>query len=471
MDALLSILKTLGLILVVIAFFNITIFVHELGHFLAARWRGLYVDRFQVWFGKPIWKKKINGVTYGLGTIPAGGFVSLPQMAPMQSVEGKVETDEPLPPVKPLDKIIVAAAGPAFSFMLAVVFATVVWIVGKPTDLLETRTVGYVEEGSPAAEAGLQAGDEIIAVDGEPVVAWQGNFQSIFENIIFSENEEISFTVNRPGVAEPLELQSKFKIPESSWWERSNMRQVGIAPESSREIEEIMEASPAEKAGLQPGDVIVEIAGEPVFSRAALSAKVEEVGTNPIDLLIRRGDQTLNVSVTPEVPKVPGEGPPMIGISYALDDLFNVSLTHPSPWQQIKGSANMMWVTITKVIAPGSSVGVEHLSGPVGIAKAKYDLLNTEDGLRRILWFTVFFNINLGILNLLPFPVLDGGHITMALLEMIKGRPVSPAILEKVQGGFAVLLIGFMLFVTAKDLGMFVPQGGGDSPRREISFK
>ena len=95
-------------ILAVILVFNLIIFVHELGHFLAAKWRGVHADRFQIWFGKPIWKKTINGVQYGLGWIPAGGFVSLPQMAPMESIEGKTDNGKQLPPITPLDKIIVA---------------------------------------------------------------------------------------------------------------------------------------------------------------------------------------------------------------------------------------------------------------------------------------------------------------------------------------------------------------------------
>ena len=114
------ILKPVFVILEVLLLFNLLIFVHELGHFLAARWRGLKIERFAVWFGKPIWKKKINGVEYALGSIPAGGYVSLPQMAPMDIIEGKTEkTSEPLPPISALDKIIVAVAGPLFSFMLA----------------------------------------------------------------------------------------------------------------------------------------------------------------------------------------------------------------------------------------------------------------------------------------------------------------------------------------------------------------
>src|SRR5580692_10970414 len=115
-----SIFHYIFIALEVVLLFNLLIGVHELGHFLAAKWRGLKIDRFAVWFGKPIWKKKINGVEYALGSIPAGGYVSLPQMAPMDIIEGKTEkTSEPLPPISALDKIIVAVAGPLFSFGLA----------------------------------------------------------------------------------------------------------------------------------------------------------------------------------------------------------------------------------------------------------------------------------------------------------------------------------------------------------------
>src|SRR5271167_969219 len=126
-------IKPVFVVLEVVVLFNLLIFVHELGHFLAARWRGLKIERFAIWFGKPIWKTKINGVEYALGTIPAGGYVSLPQMAPMEMIEGKGEkSSEPLPPISALDKIIVAVAGPLFSFGLAFAFAFLVWGVGRP---------------------------------------------------------------------------------------------------------------------------------------------------------------------------------------------------------------------------------------------------------------------------------------------------------------------------------------------------
>src|ERR1039458_9421928 len=149
-----TILHYILIALEVVLIFNLIIGVHELGHFLAARWRGLKVERFAIWFGKPIWKRKIGGVEYALGTIPFGGYVSLPQMATMETIEGKSETPaEPLPNVSPLDKIIVAFAGPLFSFMLAIAFAFVVWGVGRPTNEADnTTTIGWVDKNGPAWE-------------------------------------------------------------------------------------------------------------------------------------------------------------------------------------------------------------------------------------------------------------------------------------------------------------------------------
>src|SRR6267154_1356240 len=122
-----QVLKFIFICLEVLFLFNVLIFVHELGHFLAARWRGLKIERFAIWFGKPIWKTQINGVEYALGSIPAGGYVSLPQMATMETIEGKGEgSRQSLPPVSALDKVIVAFAGPLFSFLLALGFAVVV---------------------------------------------------------------------------------------------------------------------------------------------------------------------------------------------------------------------------------------------------------------------------------------------------------------------------------------------------------
>ena len=144
--------RVVFLLLEVVILFNLLIAVHELGHFLAAKWRGLFIEQFGIWFGKPIWQKKINGVLYSIGSIPAGGFVKLPQLAPMDIIEGEADVDRAqLPPISALDKIIVALAGPLFSVLLALFFACVVWAVGRPVGESDvTTTIGYVVPGSSA---------------------------------------------------------------------------------------------------------------------------------------------------------------------------------------------------------------------------------------------------------------------------------------------------------------------------------
>jgi len=156
----------------VILIFNLIIGVHELGHFLAARWRGLKVERFAIWFGKPVWKKKIGGVEYALGPIPFGGYVSLPQMATMEAIEGKTDTTEPLPNVSPLDKIIVAFAGPLFSFLLAILFAVVVWKVGKPAnDADQKKQQEAVAERAKALQQAAAGAERDVAQRAELHIA------------------------------------------------------------------------------------------------------------------------------------------------------------------------------------------------------------------------------------------------------------------------------------------------------------
>ena len=190
METVSHVLKFLFVLLEVILLFNLLIVVHELGHFLAARWRGLVVEQFAVWFGKPLWKRTYNGVVYSLGSIPFGGFVKLPQMAPMDAIEGSSDTpQEALPAVAPLDKIIVAIAGPLFSLGLAFLFAVIVWGVGRPQSEAEANTtIGFVEPDSPASNApcetagvpaGLQPGDKILAVDGHAVSRFGGMTHSV----------------------------------------------------------------------------------------------------------------------------------------------------------------------------------------------------------------------------------------------------------------------------------------------------
>ena len=526
----LSTLKTILICLEVVVVFNLMIIVHELGHFLAARWRGLVIEKFGIWFGKPIWKKKINGVEYSLGSIPAGGFVALPQLAPMEVLEGAVDTPrEQLPPISALDKIIVAFAGPLFSFLLAVFFAVIVWKVGRPVSESEsTTTIGIVAPGGPAAEVGLKVGDEILEVDGKPVRRFGGMGEdSITWRIVRSEGTTVPIKVKRKVGDEEqvLTFHPKPSIPETKVWNRKATRQIKIGPSDTPMVAQVEPGSAAAKAGLQPNDLLTEINGQRIYSSLDIfedakgaavepltltvrrgeetmkvafvpgGAKVGEVekespaswaglkpgdrvialegqpvrapsqiaefigkhGTNPLTLTVKRGAEQHEIKVTPQIPlETPDDNKvPRIGILWDTNDLAGITLDrfgkfhpiYPDPWEQIRAGTMSIVNTVGAIISKKSDVKLQHMGGPVMMMRVYYMMFESPEGWKMALWFSVVLNINLALLNLLPIPVLDGGHITLAVVEAARRRPVNVKVLEYVQSACAVLIIGFMLYI------------------------
>lgn len=444
-------LKTVFILVEVILLFNLIIVVHELGHFWAARWRGLVVDKFAIWFGKPLWKKTIGGVEYRLGSIPAGGFVSIPQLAPMEAIEGKSSHDsKALPPVKPLDKIIVALAGPVASLSLAFVFAVAVWVLGRPVSAGElSTTIGFVLPDGPADAAGLRAGDKILSVDGIEVSRFSGMGgvgESIVWNVANSDTPLIPIKFLRDGTEQTAWVEPK--APTSEGWGRKGLRQIGIAPAQTPMIARVLPGSPAAEAGLQPRDLVTAADGSSLLSLPALAEYLNNYHGGTIALTIERDGKSLQIDVTPRVPE--GGDKPRVGIQW--DDRGKTVLAHPTPWAQVSGTLQTMWATIAAVASPKNDIGLQHLSGPVGIMRFYYLIFEAPDGWLTALWFSVFLNVNLAVLNLLPFPVLDGGHILLALIEAIRRKPINLRVLEIVQSGFAILLIGFMLYVTFFDV-------------------
>ncbi len=391
----------------------------------------------------------------------------------MESIEGGNREDgsAPLAKITPLDKIIVAIAGPVFSIGLALLSAAIVWGVGKPKDFVPTTTIGYVMPDSPGEKAGFKAGDEILEINGKAVNGFQGTLGSITERIVLSSGDNIAFSIKRPGEEEPIVLTSGFDRPESRWFQRSGLRQVGLVPAGRALVGKVYENSPADQAGLAKGDVILSVDGAKLYSAVQLSEYLKANDFETVRIGIEKADgSTIVANLEPKVPLSPAGYDPMLGVLWDRGEQIDTQIVHPNPFRQVADSLNMMWVTVSTVADPGTNIGVDHLSGPVGIGKMMYSLAQTEDGWRRILFFMVLFNVNLAVLNMLPFPVLDGGHIALALMEVIAGRPVQTKILEIVQTGCAVVLISLMLYVTTKDIGDGIRPGESRSEGREPVF-
>ncbi len=468
-----SILKVILVVLEALLALNLLIFVHELGHFLAARWRGLKVERFAIWFGKPIWSKKINGVEYALGWIPAGGYVSLPQMATMEAIEGKTEEKaEQLPNISPLDKIIVAFAGPLFSFLLAIMFAVLVWQVGKPVSVVEEAPVlGWVVPEGPAWKAGLRPGDQILEIDDKPVTTFgPPSRDSITWRVITSEGEQLKIKYERDGQTNVV-----FATPEKAktkWYERRALRMIKVGPVETAMIYNVASNSPAALAGIRPGDIITKLNGEDILSYAEVfhaQAGQTNPSAGPVEFTVKRGAEEFTRTLAAVKPVSPTNMPPSFGIlSFQANTNVAVKYRHPSPWEQIEDSAGQIFATIGAVFSPKTDIGVQQLGGAVMIIRVYKNLFENEDGWRLVLWFSVVLNVNLAMLNMLPLPVLDGGHITLALVEAARRRPVSPRLLNYIQSGFAILLITFMLWIAFFDTGDWIRSARSDREHKIV---
>lgn len=455
-----QILKIIFILLEVLVLFNILIFVHELGHFLAARWRGLKIDRFSIWFGKPIWKTTLNGVEYCLGSIPAGGYVALPQMAPMDAIEGGGDGDKPrekLPEISALDKIIVAFAGPLFSFLLAVVFALIVSWVGRPVTESETTTlIGDVEKDGPADKAGLKPGDQVLEIDGKPVTKWGGLGKSVLWRIISSESNHVTIKFKRDG--QTMSRQVATVIQKTKAWQRTGHPQIRVDPAYTPVIGNVVSNSPASLAGLKRMDEVLAVNGEKLFHPGGFADYMEaHPDKTTLELRTRRADRERGTTneftayVTPQVPLTSTNGKPRVGIEWDMSGGL-MTIARPGVEEQIRTSVEAMVGTFSALFSRKTKVKAQHMSGAVKILNIYYILFKSEHGWQQAIWFSVIMNVNLALLNLLPLPVLDGGHIMLAVVEAVRRKPVNIRFLQILQTACAVLIIGFMLYITFYDV-------------------
>jgi regulator of sigma E protease len=445
-----SFLKPILIFLEVLMLFNLLIFVHELGHFLAARWRGLKIDRFAIWFGKPIWKTTINGVEYALGCIPAGGYVALPQMATMEAIEGKGDSSgKPLPTISAWDKIIVAFAGPLFSLLLALAFAVVVKEVGRPVSETETtKTIGYVVKDGPADKAGLKAGDEILEVDGQPVSKFGGMGDSVVWRIVRSEGATVPIRVKRGEKI--LDFNPSPVKEETKFWQRQGLREIKIQPAESAVIADVSANGPAANSDLKRGDQLLSVNGVNIYHPGGLSDYMEEHPNEKLNLQVQRAGKCFAVSVTPETPISPPGEKPRLGIVW--DGTGKTTLAYPGAFEQVNASVNAMIDTFGALFARHSDIKPQHLGGAVKIMDVYWRLFSSEDGWRLAIWFSVLMNVNLALLNMLPIPVLDGGHILLAIIEAVRRKPISGRVISVIQTGCAMALITFMVYIAFYDV-------------------
>jgi regulator of sigma E protease len=394
------------------------------------------IERFSVGFGPKIWGYTKDGIDYRVSWFPFGGYVALPQMSPMETIEGESESKaEELPPVSAGSKSLVAIAGPLMNIALAFVLASILWAVGMPTNL---AIVGWVDSGSPEELAGIRPGDRIVKVNDQKVKTW-GEFMEV---VAFSREPTVRVVVQRSGQEKEFLLETKLneqfgvKMLEHLW------------PRGHPFVQRLRPGKPAERAGLLPGDQFVAVGGIPIYSSDQLRELVGKRPDEPIEVKVLRGSDTMTLTVVPELD--PDEKVGRMGVE--LGDHLEIVRPGPTPIDQFRDILVSMG-RMVKGLAHSKETGVtaKSMSGPVGILTIWWYAI-VSGGLRQGLHIAVLLNINLAIINLLPIPVLDGGHVVFATLEAIRRKPLSARLVHAASLTFAVLLISFMLYVTFFDI-------------------
>jgi regulator of sigma E protease len=248
------------------------------------------------------------------------------------------------------------------------------------------------------------------------------------------------------------------------WYERKSLRQLQIGSALPSIVAGVFSNSPAALAGLTNGDEITAINHEKIYSPDAVIWAVNSMSNGPVKpltLTIRRDNEHFDRTMLAVKPIQPTNSSPSLGILEWIADT-NISIVHPTPMEQVQSSMDQIAATLGAVFSPKTDIGVQQLGGAVMIARVYYNLFQSPDAWRQVLWFSVVLNVNLALINMLPLPVLDGGHILLSLIEVVRRRPVSARVLNSIQTGFATLLIGFMLYIAFFDTGDWLRSAHAD---------
>ena len=409
---------------------GVLVFVHEMGHYLMARRIGIRVLTFSLGFGPKLLTVRRGDTDYCISAIPLGGYVKMAGENPDDVRAGA--DDEFLSKTK-WERFQVLIMGPTMNIILAFVVMAVVLYQGADVPAYEEQPpiVRYVMEASPAEQSGIRVGDLILSIGGRPVQTWE----ELFVTVMPRAERELEVVLRR-GLQEVTtqvtpEAQTQFQVGD-----------LGVVPIMQPQILNVLTGDPADLAGIRPRDVITAVNGEPITRDNPFVETINANADVALMLTVVRGGQTLKIEVTPALRGNVG----LIGVELSP---FEVRIIEPGPLQAIQMSfeKNYAWSGLIFQTLGGlltSETSPKQLVGPLGIAQLSGGA--AQIGMVALFTLMAMISLNLGILNLLPIPVLDGGHIFIMALEGLSRRDFSVRIKEKIQlAGFVVLL---MLMVT-----------------------
>ena len=415
---------------------GVLIFVHELGHFMMARRIGVRVLTFSLGFGPKLLAFKRGDTEYCVSAIPLGGYV---KMAGENPDDARTGADDEFLSKSKWQRFQVLVMGPVMNIALALIVMALVLYQGAQVPVFEQQPVviGAVVENSAAASAGLRPGDRIVAMDDTPIRSWV----DFSVEIAPKANRLVTFQVERDGTLINVPV-----TPAASG--KYDMGDIGIMPKVHPQITGLNHSEPAAEAGLQPGDVILAAGGQRDVSRDRVIEMIRASEGKPLTLDVQRGAETHTIAVTP---RRIGENV-MIGATISPWELRDF---RPGPVEAMKLSVERNWdwsKLIVKTLAGlfTRDTSVKQLMGPVAIA----DLSGSaaEAGWIPLFNLMAMISLNLGLLNLMPVPVLDGGHIAILALEGLSRRDFSMKVKEKMLLAGFVLLMMLMVTVIYNDL-------------------
>lgn len=429
--------------------------VHEAGHFIAAKRVGVRVYEFAIGFGKVLYSRRVGETKYQLRLLPFGGFVSMRG----EDIEDPAKLyGPPLPPAHEdpeslasktvAERFSVFFAGPLMNLLTAMALIFLVSLIGapQPAYLAEPALVNWVHPESAAAEAGIVQGDTVSAVNGKAVANWEEFATAMASNT----GEEVELAVNRAG------QQRTFKVTPTSESPDEGSPFAGIFPNASTKIASVFASGAAGGAGMQAGDEVVAVAGAEVAGWGHLIYLIQEHADTPVTYTVRRatesGSELVDLTIASEVDS---SGVAKLGITpdprvttkrYGLMASLYKGLVEPFEvsWQILSGIGGLIT----------GEHSVKSMGGPIMIANAAGSIAS-NNGFISLLDFTAFISLNFFVLNLLPIPVLDGGHILFLLPEIVTGQQPSQRIREWFLTIGLVILLSLMAFVTLIDIGRF----------------
>jgi regulator of sigma E protease len=433
---------------------GILIVIHELGHFVVARLCGVGVERFSIGFGPVLWRYRGKETEYCLSAIPMGGYVKMmgDDENPLEGGAGPTVDPTKAFHSKPLiARFLIVFAGPAMNFVLAaVIFALVFMIVGRPA---LPPVIGRVAPDGAGAKVGLATGDKIVALDGRPLKYWEDVLRAVQEG----EGRAVELTVvGVPGGERKVTLAPTRVKEKDIFGDEREVWDIGLGPYIAPIIGDVVSGFPAVQAGLRPGDTVVEIEGRPVLSWADLAEAINRRPGQPTRLIVQRGTERVAISVTPRATKDRGpDGKEVevgrIGISPAPSSTY----VRENPIVAVRDGVQKT-AEVTALTAKGlwkivvGQLDRSNIGGPIQIAQAAGE--QARQGLPSLAFFTAVISVNLALLNLLPVPMLDGGHLLFFGFEAILGRPLSLRKREVAQQVGFVLLMMLMVYAVYNDL-------------------